>query len=154
MCVHENYKKLKMDFTAREYIDMIITYGMAGQNARAAVRLYAERFPRRERHPTYRTILRCIQRGAETGYLLPHRDNVHQYIIATKNEFCELSRTILETVCAMQLKRSVSRDTWCTVFYGRTNCIRIIISGCSNFCREMQNSVSTFVKVFLFNILY
>lgn len=75
MCVHENYKKLKMDFTAREYIDMIITYGMAGQNARAAVRLYAERFPKRERHPTYRTILRCIQRGAETGYLLPHRDN-------------------------------------------------------------------------------
>lgn len=65
MCVHENYKKLKMDFTAREYIDMIITYGMAGQNARAAVRLYAERFPRRERHSTYRTIFAVHYRDEE-----------------------------------------------------------------------------------------
>jgi len=30
---------------------MIITYGMAGENARVAKRLYAERFPGRERHP-------------------------------------------------------------------------------------------------------
>ncbi|XP_026825139.1 uncharacterized protein LOC113561863 [Ooceraea biroi] len=56
-------------FTASEYTDMIITYGMAGENALAAKRLYAERFPERQ-HPLRRTILRNVQRLRETGSLL------------------------------------------------------------------------------------
>lgn len=58
------------DYTTDEYTDMIIVYGVAGENARAAARLYAERFPERERHPYYTTILRCIQRTRETGSVL------------------------------------------------------------------------------------
>jgi transcriptional regulator with GAF, ATPase, and Fis domain len=52
---------------------MLITYGMAEENIRAAVRLYAERFPGREHHPGYNVFLRCIRRARETGSLLPHR---------------------------------------------------------------------------------
>jgi len=58
-------------YTAQEYTDMIITYGMAGENADVAKRLYAERFPGRERHPGANVILRCIRRARETGSLLP-----------------------------------------------------------------------------------
>lgn len=65
-----------MNFTAEEYTDMIICYGMAGENAHAAKLLYAERFPNR-RHPTKLTITRCVRRSRETGFLLPqHRNRV------------------------------------------------------------------------------
>ncbi|EFN62952.1 hypothetical protein EAG_02933, partial [Camponotus floridanus] len=57
-------------YTAEEYTDMIICYGMAGENTRAAVRLYAKRFPNRERHPATDTLMRCMQRARETGLLL------------------------------------------------------------------------------------
>lgn len=65
-----------MKFTAREYTDMIICYGMAGENASVAARIYAERFPRRERHPTRRIISRCVQRARETGSLFPNLNGV------------------------------------------------------------------------------
>lgn len=58
-----------MEYTATEYADMIIVYGAAGENARAAARLYAERFPGRE-HPSYHVILRCVQRLRETGSVM------------------------------------------------------------------------------------
>ncbi|XP_071642155.1 uncharacterized protein [Temnothorax longispinosus] len=48
---------------------------MAGENVRAAVRLYAERFPERERHPGYNVILGCVQRARETGSLMPNWRN-------------------------------------------------------------------------------
>lgn len=51
----------KMAYTASEYIDMVIMFGVAGENARAAARIYAERFPDRERYPDHKTILKCIQ---------------------------------------------------------------------------------------------
>ncbi|GAB1863990.1 DUF4817 domain-containing protein [Camponotus japonicus] len=60
-------------FTAEEYTDMIICYGMAGENTSAATRLYVKRFPNRERHPSYCTILSCIQRARETGLLVPQK---------------------------------------------------------------------------------
>jgi len=47
----KNYKTMPRYYTAQEYTDMLITYGMAGENAIAAARLYTERFPERERHP-------------------------------------------------------------------------------------------------------
>jgi len=46
-----------MSYTSVEYTDIIIAYGMAGENARAAARLYAERFLEREWHPNYKAIL-------------------------------------------------------------------------------------------------
>ena len=64
------------EYTAGEYTDMIIVFGIAGENARAAARLYAERFPERERHPDNNVILRCIRRARETGTLLLDRRNI------------------------------------------------------------------------------
>lgn len=56
---------------------MIMMYGLAEGNARVAARLYAERFPERERHPNYNVILRCVQRTMETGNVIPNRQNVN-----------------------------------------------------------------------------
>ena len=64
-----------VDYTAEEYTNMIILYGVAGENARAAARLYAERFPDRERHPDHKIILRCIQRARTMGVLTADRQN-------------------------------------------------------------------------------
>lgn len=74
-----------MGYTAKEYTDMIICYGMAGENTSAAVRLYAERFPDRERHPSKTTLMGCIQRARETGFLLAQQRNrvdipVHRHV--------------------------------------------------------------------------
>ena len=41
-----------MSYNTIEYTDMIICYGMADENAQLAARIYAERFPNRERHPS------------------------------------------------------------------------------------------------------
>jgi len=60
-------------YTAEEYTDMLITYGMAGENILAAAQLYAERFPDRERHPDHNVIFQCVQRARETGFLCPQR---------------------------------------------------------------------------------
>ena len=73
-----------MDFTATEYADMIICYGVAGESARAVERLYAERFPNHP-HPSKCTITRCIRRLRETGFVLPRHQNrvdapVHRHV--------------------------------------------------------------------------
>lgn len=60
-------------FSSIEYTDMIITYGMAGENAHAAARMYAERFPGREQYPTRYVIVSCVQRARDTGYVVPPR---------------------------------------------------------------------------------
>lgn len=49
---------------------MLICYGMAGQNACAAARLYRDRFPQRE-HPSKNVIIRLIHRARRSGSLLP-----------------------------------------------------------------------------------
>ena len=59
-----------MSYNTIEYTDMIIYYGMADENAQLAARIYAERFPNRERHLTSKAIRRCILRSKETGSLL------------------------------------------------------------------------------------
>lgn len=74
------------EYTSEEYADMIIAYGIAGENARAAARVYAERFPERERHPDKNTILRCIQRLRETGTVLLNRQNAGAPIHIRVNE--------------------------------------------------------------------
>ncbi|KYN05955.1 hypothetical protein ALC62_03107 [Cyphomyrmex costatus] len=57
-------------YTLQEYTDMIIMYGVAGECGFAAARLYAERFPARERHPDAHVILRCVRRFREMGSVL------------------------------------------------------------------------------------
>jgi len=61
-----------MSYTTEEYTYMIYFYGMARGNARAAERLYAERFPNR-RHPSRRTITACFRRAIDTGILAVHQ---------------------------------------------------------------------------------
>lgn len=75
-----------MSYTASEYTDMIIAYGMAGRNARAAARLYAEQFPNRERHPCRTVILRCVQRARESGDLIPNRRTVGRAVQNVVND--------------------------------------------------------------------
>jgi hypothetical protein len=62
-------------YTAREYTDMIIAYGIARENAVGAARVYAERFPERERHPDDKVISRCVQRARDTGSVVLNRRN-------------------------------------------------------------------------------
>jgi hypothetical protein len=64
-----------MKFTPEEYTDMIVAYGLAGENTRAAARIYAERFPGRA-HPTKHTILRAVQQLRETGCLVHNKVGV------------------------------------------------------------------------------
>lgn len=59
-------------YSNEEYVDMLIVYGAAGENAAHARRLYLERFPNRQT-PSKNTFLRLIQRGRESGNLQPNR---------------------------------------------------------------------------------
>ena len=55
-----------------ELVDMLLTYGECLQNAAAASRLYAERFPLRV-HPSPWVIINTIQRARDTGDLRERR---------------------------------------------------------------------------------
>ncbi|KAJ8728535.1 hypothetical protein PYW07_006231 [Mythimna separata] len=48
----------RYEYTPREYAEMHFIYGEARGNARAAARLYRERYPNRDRHPDYRVFIR------------------------------------------------------------------------------------------------
>lgn len=61
------------DYVPDEIIDIIISYGAAGNNARAAAIHYANRFPLR-RHPNHATILDLLRRG-RGGFLHRQRRN-------------------------------------------------------------------------------
>lgn len=63
-------------YSSSEYVDMIITFGECGGNARGAARLYREHFPERENHPDHKTILNLIARSRETGQIQPVRKEV------------------------------------------------------------------------------
>lgn len=58
-------------FTNGELMDMVLVYGEAGQNSLAARRLYAARFPNR-RIPNHTTFSSVVQRGRDTGKLMPN----------------------------------------------------------------------------------
>jgi len=64
------------EYTAQDYTDMIMLYGVTGGNAHAAARLYVERFLGRKRHPDYNVILRCIRCVRETGSVLPTQQGI------------------------------------------------------------------------------
>lgn len=57
-------------YTSTQYAEMIVIYGECQRNARAAARVYAERFPM-DRHPTHRTITAALHRLRETGTVEP-----------------------------------------------------------------------------------
>lgn len=57
-------------YEIREYSDMLLIYGECRCVARAAARLYEERYPDR-RHPNHNVFLSLINRVRETGCLLP-----------------------------------------------------------------------------------
>lgn len=57
-------------YTYAQYAEMILIYGECQRNARAAARVYSERFPR-DRHPTHETITDAVNRLRETGSVAP-----------------------------------------------------------------------------------
>ncbi|KAL6446817.1 hypothetical protein ACFW04_001325 [Cataglyphis niger] len=122
------------EYTTNECTDMVIVCGIAGENACAAARLYAERFPERVRHPDNNVILRCIRRVRETGTLLLDRRN-HGVLVHRVDAEERILRAFEENPrnSVRRVAQILSRDTWCIVLYVRMDCIRIISSGCSNF---------------------
>ncbi|PSN56415.1 hypothetical protein C0J52_09522 [Blattella germanica] len=61
-----------MEYTFAEYADMMLLYGEARCNGRAARQLYAERYPRR-RTPSHSLFATVYQRATETGTFTPSR---------------------------------------------------------------------------------
>lgn len=109
------------NFTNSEYVDMLIVYGAAGENAAHARRLYLQRFPDR-RIPSERTFLIVVQRGRETGSLTPRRGigggrphrqdgvNVEENIL----QIVEDDPTVSSREISRQLEVSQSL-VWCTL---------------------------------------
>jgi len=95
-----------------------------------------------ERHPSSKTIRKCILRMKETGslqrdmrnYCSPVRRNV-----GLEKEVLRFEE-ILKLVCAVQLAHSVYRNIWCIAFYGEIIYGRFIINcACSNCWSEMKH---------------
>lgn len=63
-----------MEYTYEEYADIHLIYGEARGNARAAARLYRDKFPNR-RHPHYSTFIEIHRRLRETGTFKPNKRN-------------------------------------------------------------------------------
>lgn len=61
-----------MAYSNVEYVDMMLIYGEARQNAAAASRLYVERFPNRP-SPSPPTFIALVIRARETGDLKTHQ---------------------------------------------------------------------------------
>jgi hypothetical protein len=59
-------------YSAADYVEMLLIYGGCGRNARAAARMYAQRFPNRN-HANHKVILSVIARTIQTGHILPNR---------------------------------------------------------------------------------
>jgi hypothetical protein len=59
-------------YSAVDYVEMLLIYGECGRNARAAARMYAQRFPNRN-HLNHKVILSTVARTIETGHILPNR---------------------------------------------------------------------------------
>ena len=57
-------------FSINEYCDMYLVFGECRSNARAAARVYAERYPSR-RHPSHCVFLRLDARIRALGSVLP-----------------------------------------------------------------------------------
>jgi hypothetical protein len=59
-------------YSAADYVEILLIHGECGRNARAAARMYAQRFPNRN-NPNHEVILSAIARTIETGHILPNR---------------------------------------------------------------------------------
>jgi hypothetical protein len=53
-------------YSASDYVEMLLIYGECGRNARAAARMYAQRFPNRN-HPDHKVILSAIATFYQIG---------------------------------------------------------------------------------------
>lgn len=106
----------------------------------------------------YTISYKCIQRARETEFLLPywwdagvsmrcHLIDEERALKIWRKSWKNLKK-ILKTACVVPTVCLVSRNTWCIILYARMDCIRITIDE-YNFCREINNSAFTFVKVFL-----
>jgi hypothetical protein len=69
--------------SAAEYVEMLLIYGKCGQNAKAAARMYAQRFPNRN-HTNHKVILSAITRTIEIDHILPNRKETGEAPLAVR----------------------------------------------------------------------
>ncbi|KYN13737.1 hypothetical protein ALC57_14066, partial [Trachymyrmex cornetzi] len=132
-----------------------------------AARLYAERFPARERHPDANVISRCVQRFQETGSVLRTRQYDRRLLIRVEDEerileaFEENPRNSIRRVAhALGLSQhavhsTLRRNGLYPYHFQRVQQLLArdeeprICLGYSNFLRETKSRASAFVKVFV-----
>jgi hypothetical protein len=67
---------------------MLLIYGKCGRKAKAAAKMYAQRFPNRN-HPNHKVVVSAIARTIETGHILPNRketDGAPRTVRTVENE--------------------------------------------------------------------
>lgn len=97
--------KSKSSYSIKEYTDMVITYGMAGESAGAAAQLYAECFPGRDKFPSKFVISNCVRRFKETGSVAHIRLDIgrsKRLSVRKEEQILRNLQIILELVCAAQ----------------------------------------------------
>lgn len=65
----------QVPYAIQEYVDMVSVFILCNGNLNAAARLYQERWPNRQRYPDRRTIGEAHRRFAETGNVMPQRQD-------------------------------------------------------------------------------
>lgn len=60
-----------MEYNPEEYVEMIICYGLAGERAVIAARIFRERNANRYRYPDGNVIRRLIDHAVNFGQLVP-----------------------------------------------------------------------------------
>jgi len=89
-----NFKHLLLmeNFTNQELADMHLAYGRTNCNARAAARLYQERYPERQ-HPGYKRFIAVHRRFAKTGMF---KTNMHDTGVARNVRTVEFEEEVLQ----------------------------------------------------------
>lgn len=82
------------NFTNQELADMHLAYGATSCNARAAARLYQERYPERQ-HPGYKKFIAIHRRLSETGMF---KTNMHDTGVARTVRTVEFEEEVLQRV--------------------------------------------------------
>lgn len=81
-------------YNFQEYADMLMAYGAANGNSLEASRIYAARFPQRQRHPCHRTFAGIHRRLRETGSVRTRMQDAGRPRVITPDE----EETVLDAV--------------------------------------------------------
>lgn len=147
--------KMERYYCNRDYVDMLKLLGACNDNATAAARAYAERFPNR-RHPDAKTIRRVEQRLLETGNLNPRKNQAGRQSMLSVDqeeqilEFVEAEPSISLRIVSSQLhfqKNTIHRLLRRNGLYPfRPQKVQVLHDGDRelrvNFCRWLLHSLN------------